>query len=162
LIVFTGPVQTSDHGRPTRRDLLRLLGAGLSAGVLAGCGLLDRADPEPEPDPLLPFLAGTRDLVTAYDGFLAQHPDRATRLQPVRDAHVAHAAALVTLINPPSAAPSAPASSAAVPATLAELKALESGAARTAYDTCLAAPGRRATLLGEIAAARTTHVAVLS
>jgi hypothetical protein len=143
LIVFTGPVQTSDHGRPTRRDLLRLLGAGLSAGVLAGCGLLDRADPEPEPDPLLPFLAGTRDLVTAYDGFLAQHPDRATRLQPVRDAHVAHAAALVTLINPPSAA-------------------LESGAARTAYDTCLAAPGRRATLLGEIAAARTTHVAVLS
>jgi hypothetical protein len=164
LIVFTGPVQISDHGRPTRRDLLRLLGAGLSAGVLAGCGLLDRADPdhEPEPDPLLPFLAGTRDLVAAYDGFLAQHPDRATRLQSVRDAHVAHAAALVTLINPPSAAPSAPASSAAVPATLAELKALESAAAKTAYDTCLAAPGRRATLLGEIATARTTHVAVLS
>lgn len=158
-IVFTGPVRTTDHGRTTRRDLLRMAGLGVSAGILGGCGLVDREKPEPQPDSLLPLLAQTRALVTAYDGFLQQHPDRAARLQPVRDAHAAHVTALEAIIVQPSPGPSA--SPAGVPATLAELKTLESAAAKSAYEACLAAPTQRAVLLGEIAAARSTHVAAL-
>ena len=52
-----------------------MVGVGVSAGILGGCGLLDRDKPEPEPDPLLPLLTQTRGLVTAYDGFLQEHPE---------------------------------------------------------------------------------------
>lgn len=159
-IVFTGPVRNTDHGRATRRDLLRLVGAGVSAGVLSGCGLLDRDGPEPAPpDPLLPLLAETRALVAAYDGFLQGHPDRAARLQPLRDTHAAHVTALAAVVVQPSTGPSASPSDA--PGTVAALKSLESAGAKSAYDACLAAPTERVTLLGEIAAARTTHVGVL-
>jgi hypothetical protein len=158
--VFTGPVQNTDHARPTRRELLRLTGLGLSAGILAGCGLLDREDPVPPADPLMPLLAQARDLVAAYDGYLAAHPERAGRLQPVREAHAAHVTALTAVVVQPSPAPSAASSPA--PATLAQLKAVESAAAKAAYDLCLATAGQRVTLVGEIAAARATHLAVLS
>jgi hypothetical protein len=158
-IVFTGPVRTTDHGRSTRRDLLRAVGAGLSVGILAGCGIFGSDGVGPEPDPLLPLLTQARELVTAYDGFLAQHPDRTARLQPIRDAHAAHVTALAAVVVQPSPgqAPASPA-----PATLALLKALESAAAKSAYDACLAARDERVTLAGEIAAARATHVVVLS
>lgn len=157
--MFTGPVRNTDHGRTTRRDLLRMVGGGVSIGILSGCGLLDRTEPEPVPDPLLPFLAQTRALVTAYDGFLQEHPDRSAKLRPVREAHAAHVTALEAVVVQPSAGPSA--SQPAAPATLAELKALESAAAKSAYDACLAENSPMATLLGEIAAARSTHVVVL-
>lgn len=137
-----------------------MAGLGLSAGILAGCGLLDREDPVPPADPLLPLLTQARDLVSAYDGFLAAHPERANRLQPVREAHAAHVTALTAVVTRPSAAPSAASSPA--PATLSQLKAVESGAAKAAYDLCLTTTGERVTLVGEIAAARATHVAVLS
>jgi len=133
---------------------------GVSAGVLSGCGLLlDRADPEPEPDPLLPLLRQTVALVSAYEGFLAAHPERAARLDPLRETHAAHVTALSAVVVQPSAGPSAAPS--AAPATLAELKALESAAAKSAYEACLATTAERATLLGEIAAARATHVVAL-
>jgi hypothetical protein len=157
--VFTGPVRNTDHGRPTRRDLLRAVGAGLSVCVLAGCGIFEEDRVEPKPDPLLPLLTQARDLVSAYDGFLAAHPDRAARLQPLRDAHAAHVTALAAVVVQPSGAPSAAQS--AAPATLAQLKALESAAAKSAYDACLAASDERVTLVGEIAAARATNVGVL-
>ena len=159
-IVFTGPVRTTDHGRPTRRDLLRAVGAGLSVCVLAGCGIFRSDGVEPEPDPLLPLLTQARELVRAYDGFLAQNPDRTARLQPIRDAHAAHATALAAVVVQPSSGPSTAPS--AAPATLAQLKALESAAAKSAYNACLAAQDERVTLVGEIAAARATHVVVLS
>src|SRR5262245_39252438 len=159
-IVFTGPVRNTDHGGTTRRGLLKAVGSGLSVGILAGCGVFDRTEPEPPADPLLPLLIQTRALVSAYDGFLAEHPDRAARLQPLRDTHAAHVTALAAVVVQPSPAP--PASPSAAPATLAQLKALETAAARAAYDACLAATDQRITLLGEIAAARATHVVVLS
>jgi hypothetical protein len=159
LIVFTGPVRNTDHGAATRRDLLRLVGAGVSAGVLSGCGLFDRTEPQPAPDPLLPLLAQTRALVAAYDGFLQDHPDRAARLQPLRETHAAHVTALAAVVVQLSPAPSA--SPSAAPATIGALKTLESAGATSAYDACLAASAGRATLLGEIAAARATHVVVL-
>jgi hypothetical protein len=136
-----------------------MVGAGISVGILSGCGLLDGDEPELTPDPLLPFLAQTRAMVAAYDGFLQDHPERATKLRPLRDAHAAHVQALEAVVVQPSAGPSTAPSTA--PATLAELKALETAAAKSAYDACLAENSPKTTLLGEIAAARATHVVVL-
>jgi hypothetical protein len=158
-------MQIKDHGRRSRRELLRVVAttgvAGIAAGILAGCGLLDEPDPPP-PHPLAGFLTETERLVAAYDGFLAAQPTSATKLQPLRDAHAAHVTAIRTLINLPSAAPTTLAAP-SPPATLAALKALEKAAAGSAYDTCLTVvPASHATLLGEIAAARSTHLVVLS
>ncbi|WP_051367770.1 hypothetical protein [Hamadaea tsunoensis] len=151
-------MQTPNHraGRP-RRDLLRGLAAIGAAGVLAGCDLL--GDPEPPaPDPLLGFLGQTRALLAAYEATIAAVPDLAGRLQPIRETHAAHVTALTEIIKPPSGTP-VPSSS--TPATLAGLKTAEAAAQKSAYATALSVPAGRATLLGEIAAARSTHLAVL-
>jgi len=149
-------------GGTSRRDLLRALAAVGAAGVLAGCGLL--ATPEPDPDPLLGLLTETQALLAAYDQVIAADPQNAAKLQPVRETHTAHLAALTAMISPPGvqSSPSASASAATSAASVADLKKAESTAAKSAYDACLATTAARATLLGEIAAARATHVAVLS
>jgi hypothetical protein len=160
-MVFTSHVRFQDGA--TRRELLRTLAAVGAAGVLAGCDLLKT--PPPEPDPLLDFLAETRALASLYAAAVATaQPDLANLLAPIRDAHTAHATALTQMINPPSGTPTPPPSGAAsaTPATKEALLAVEKTAAKKAYDTCLTVPASRATLLGEIAAARATHAAVLS
>ncbi|MEV0270830.1 twin-arginine translocation signal domain-containing protein [Hamadaea sp. NPDC050747] len=146
-------------GQPSgtsRRDLLRALAAVGAVGVLAGCDLL--AAPEPDPDPLLGLLTETRALLTAYDQVIAADSQSAAKLQPIRATHEAHLTALTAMISPPT--PSA--TPAASGASVADLKKAEATAAKSAYDACLATTPERATLLGEIAAARATHLAVLS
>jgi hypothetical protein len=152
-------MRTPDHhGRASRRDLLRALAAIGAAGVLAGCDLL--AGPEPEPDPLLGLLAETRALLSAYDAVIAADAQSATKLQPLREVHVAHLAALTAMISPPS--PTAAASATTSPQSVADLKRLATAAAKNAYDACLATTLERSTLVGEIAVARATHLAVLA
>ncbi|NUO55134.1 MAG: twin-arginine translocation signal domain-containing protein [Hamadaea sp.] len=142
----------------SRRDLLRALAAVGAVGVLAGCDLL--AAPEPDPDPLLGLLTETRALLTAYDQVIAADSQSAAKLQPIRTTHEAHLTALTAMISPPTPSATPAASGAAV--SVADLKKAEATAAKSAYDACLATTPERATLLGEIAAARATHVAVLS
>ncbi|MBB5872280.1 hypothetical protein F4553_005714 [Allocatelliglobosispora scoriae] len=149
----------------SRRDLLRTLAAVGAAGVLAGCDLL--ATPAPDPDPLLGFLARTKALVNAYSTAIGSAPPAlVTIINPIRDAHRAHVAALEALIKPPSPSAGAGAPSAAASGTPGDPKvallALEKEGAKLAYETCLVVPAARATLLGEIAAARAAHVTVLS
>jgi hypothetical protein len=152
-------MRTPDHhGGPSRRDLLRALAAIGAAGVLAGCDLL--AAPEPEPDPLLGLLTETKALLAAYDGIIAADAQSAAKLQPLRETHAAHVAALTSMISPPSATPTTSATVTA--ASVADLKKAETTAAKSAYDACLATTPQRSTLLGEIAAARATHLAVLA
>lgn len=151
-------------GGGSRRDLLRALAAVGATGVLAGCDLL--ATPPPEPDPLLGFLTATKALVDTYSVAIDTAPgDLAATLGPIRDTHRAHADALTKLIKPPSASAAPPGSAPSVPASgglKAALLGVEKAAAKSAYETCLTVPAARATLLGEIAAARATHVTVLS
>ncbi|NUT35645.1 MAG: twin-arginine translocation signal domain-containing protein [Hamadaea sp.] len=151
----TEPSAARQLGGATRRDLLRTLAAVGAAGVLSGCGLLSR--PEPEPDPLLGLLLETRALLAAYDAVIAAEPQSAAKLQPLRETHAAHLTELSAMISAPS--PSAAPSAAAT--TVAALKTAEAAAAKSAYEACLATTAPRATLLGEIAAARATHLAVL-
>lgn len=122
----------------------------------------------PSPDPLEPLLAGTVALVTQYDAALARLPELASRLAPLRDAHLTHVAALAALIGRPppatgAATPSTPDPSASseVRGVIAGLRGAEQAAQRTAAEACLAAPARRAGLLGAITACRATHVEVL-
>jgi FtsP/CotA-like multicopper oxidase with cupredoxin domain len=142
----------------SRRDLLRALAAVGAAGVLAGCDLL--STPEPDPDPLLGLLTETRALLAAYDAVIGADAQNAAKLQPIRETHAAHLTALTAMISP--ANPTSTPSAAATAASVADLKKAETAAAKTAYDACLATTAARATLIGEIAAARATHLAVLS
>ncbi|HEX2355843.1 MAG TPA: hypothetical protein VHI50_05235 [Micromonosporaceae bacterium] len=151
--------------RWTRRALLRAAGtgaAGAAASGLTGCGLFD-GDPGPEssPDPLEPLRRDAFRLAALYDAAVVAHPDLAARLNPIREAHLAHAEALATVIGgassaaPDTAAPVAPGGDAK--AALAELRAAEQDAQRTATQLCLEAPASRAALVGSIVAARACH-----
>jgi len=147
--------------------------------------------PTPSPDPLEPLLAGAVALVTRYEAVIARLPQLAGRLAPLRDAHLVHVSELAALIGrpppvtgaaanpatagsaPPNPATAAPATAnpttanpaaadpATVPGAVAELRGAELAAQRAAAEACLAAPARRAGLLGTIAACRATHAEVL-
>ncbi|GAA2513687.1 hypothetical protein [Pilimelia columellifera] len=142
-----------DRQRFTRRAALAAA-AGAVVG-LSGCGLLD-GEPEPDPaqDPLHPLLVETTALVASYDAALASRPS--APLTVIRDTHAEHARALAELIGAPAPSPRPPGAPTPPPGT-ATLRAAERRAQDSAATACLAAPASRATLLGEIAAARASH-----
>jgi hypothetical protein len=154
-----------------RRDALRLIGGGLaaaSAAGVAGCSWFK--DAPPPPDALEPFYQATVDLADRYDAIIAAVPAIADKLSVLRDHHRAHLERLMIVINkkPPSPKPSPAASAVAnLPADAAgaftDLLAAEKAALTDATKGCLAATNPdRATLLGEMAACRATHVEVLT
>jgi hypothetical protein len=137
------------------------------------------AQQQKTPDPLSPFYHDTSALLGRYEATIAAQPGLAERLGPIRDAHRAHLQALAREIgpglDPPSAgrppsadgpsstaAPVAAGEASAGPASLAALATAERDASAAARAACLRAPSYRAVLLGSIAAARASHVAVLS
>lgn len=154
----------------TRRSVL--VGLGAVTATAGGCGLLDSDPPTPPaPDPLEPLLAGTIALAARYDATIAALPALAGRLSPLRDAHRQHVAELSRMIGKPvpSGTPSAPAGSgtpSASPPTdkaaVAALRTAEQQAQQAAVEACLAAPPRRAPMLGSIAACRATHAEALA
>ncbi|WP_231931577.1 hypothetical protein [Micromonospora echinospora] len=152
----------------SRRKLLRtgaLLVLGGATVPVAGCGLLDRDDPPPPPDPLQPLIDGALALAARYRAAIGADPTLTARLTPIADAHHAHATELaaaigVALPSPsPVASTTAPAGDAAT--VLAELRAAEERARAEAATFCAQAPADRAALVGSIAAARATHAEVL-
>jgi hypothetical protein len=156
--------------RFTRRGLLRAGAAGAAGAAagyaLGGCGLLDREpEPAPSPDPLDPVRLDALHLAALCDAAVVAYPALAARVNPIRDAHLAHAAELAraTGASSPASATSAPAPapSGGPKAALAELRAAEEKAQRTATDACLGAPASRAALVGSIVAACATHQEVL-
>ncbi|WFF03451.1 hypothetical protein [Micromonospora sp. WMMD964] len=154
--------QSSGH---SRRKLLRggaLLVLGGAAAPLTGCDLFDRDDqPAPPPDPLRPMVDEALALAEAYRSTATAHPDLAGRLDPIAEAHTAHATELARVIGValPSAGVGAPTTAAGADPTgaLAALRALEKTAQQSASTACAAAPAERAALLGSIVAARATH-----
>lgn len=171
-VVFTMAVRCGPVW--TRRAVLVTAGGAGVAAVLSGCTLFAREQPDdPPPDPLEPLLAATRALAARYQEDIAAHPELAPRLEPIRQAHEAHAEALRELIGP-SPTPSAgsgtwapplatPTRGAEDPAdVLAILADAERAGAREARLACLSAPPERAGLLGSITAARATHAEVLT
>jgi hypothetical protein len=170
-----GRVRLTDDQLPqhsagiSRRGVLRgLIGAAgtLAAGsALAGCDLVSpNGPPSLTTAALDAFLRDTLALAGLYTAVLADHPDLATTLGPVRDAHRAHAAALATALG--RSAATAPPSTAVVPSAQAQALATLATAERTgrdaAIEACVANVARLAPLLGSIAAARASHVEVLA
>lgn len=152
-----------------RREVVRagtLLALAGTIGPIAGCGLFDdEPDPPPGPDPLAPLITGALDLAARYEAAIAAAPKLAGRLEPVAQAHRAHAAELsrITGTPLPSPSPTPPdGSTGRQPAELlAELRDAERQARDDAVKACVAAPADRAALVGSIAAARATHLEVL-
>ncbi len=164
-----GPATLSGvHSGITRRGLLRAVAATASlAGVsaAAGCDLFggsgdSQEDATPE---MRDLLAGTAALAAAYEGAIDRVPSLTNRLTGPRDAHRAHAQALAQALGLPapgtaSGAGSGPSDSAGALAALVEL---ESDGLEAARQACLDGPGRLASLVGTIAAARACHLEIL-
>jgi hypothetical protein len=173
-MVLTWPVRIAraDQNDGVRgRSRRAVLHAGALVAVtaalapLTGCDLFDRDPDPPEPDPLAPLITGALDLAGQHEAAIAGFPELADRLSPIAAAHRAHAAELarVTGVTLPSGtpAPAATTPAADAPGTLAGLRTAEQQAQDAATQACLAAPTKRAALVGSIAAARATHVEIL-
>lgn len=154
-----------------RRTLLSVLaatGVTVAAGGCVAGGTRHAASPTPSgPDPQSRDLADERDLLAAYDATIAAHPDLADRLGPMREDHARHVEALAGLLSA-STSPSASATSVPPPevpaeraGALAALRSAEQNAAAARTDSCVAASGDRAALLGSVAACESSHAAVL-
>jgi hypothetical protein len=135
-----------------------------AAAALAGCDALPTGGGDPgEPHLLEGLLAATVALGDQYEAALAAVPALSAGLQPVLEAHRAHAASLAEAIGvsvpaaspPPSAVPSDRAGA------VAALTASERAGRDAAVAACVEATPRLAALLGSIAAARASHLEVL-
>ncbi|WBB51799.1 hypothetical protein O3597_18125 [Verrucosispora sp. WMMA2044] len=145
-----------------------LLALGGAAAPLTGCGLLDRDEPPPLPDPLAPLLDESRQLAAGLRAAATAHPDLAARLLPLAESHEAHATEIARLTGAATATapPTATAAPSGTPptdrsATLAALRRSERAGREAAIRACATAPAERVALLGSVAAARATHLEAL-
>ncbi|WP_176308706.1 hypothetical protein [Micromonospora sp. NBS 11-29] len=144
-----------------------LVALGGVATPLTGCGLLDRDDAPPEPDALEPLVAESLALEARHRAAATAVPALAGRLNPIADAHRAHADEMRRMIGrpAPSGTPTPGPSGSPVTgraAVLTELRRAEQQGQTNAARACAAAPAERAAMLGSIAAARATHVEALA
>jgi hypothetical protein len=168
-MVLTVRVLMGDgRARYSRRAVLGVALGGLVAAVpLAGCDASEPTQTRKIADPLNPLYRDTAALLARYEAIMTAQPALADRLTPLRDAHREHLRALAREIGPGLADPSPVVSaSGAVPTdarpALDTLRDDERQASAAARAACLAGPSYRAALLGSIAAARASHVEVLS
>jgi hypothetical protein len=172
-MVFTVSMRIGEGGA-SRRTVLRVAaGTALSAAAalgLDGCGL-GSSGPDwiSGPDPLSALHRATRQLAGRYDAAILAQPSLAARLEPLRDNHRAHAAALARELaitdDASTGQPSPDALESALSRsadTLAVLVAAEEAAVTEATVAYLAAPDWRLPLLGSIVACRASHIEALA
>jgi hypothetical protein len=160
-----------NRGTTSRRAFLRgvagVVGTAAAGAVLAGCdpfGGSPSGQNTDQPTALLDFMANTSALADRYDATISAVPSLPGTLGQIRDAHRAHAKALATALGVDAPRSGAPATRPPTdgPAAMAALAAAEKTARDDAVAACLAAAARYAPLLGSIAAARATHLEVLT
>jgi hypothetical protein len=175
-MVLTWPVRNRDTDQnggargPSRRALLRA-GAvaavsAVAATTLTGCDLFGGdGSKRGAADPLAPLITGALDLAARHEATVASQPELADRLNPIAQAHRAHATELARVTG--TTLPSGPATPPASPAgddakgSLAALRAAEQQGHEAAAKACAGAPEKRAALVGSIAAARASHAEAL-
>jgi hypothetical protein len=162
-------VEVHNDAPATRRAFLRgVAGLAVAGAAVAGCDFFGGGGSGPQieqPQPLLNFLTATIALADRYDATMTAVPALAATLTPIRDAHRAHVKALAAALG--TTAPSSPGGPATRPPTdgpsaMAALVAAEKAGRDDAVATCLASVPRYAPLLGSIAAARATHLEVMT
>ncbi|MCC3762185.1 hypothetical protein K3N28_03745 [Glycomyces sp. TRM65418] len=125
-------------------------------GLLVGAAVLAAAGCTREPAKIITSDADlTAALRTARS--LAQGAE-ALGFSDIAEDHLTHAATLERLLRPASIGEEAT----EAPADVAALAEAEAAGSREAADACLATDSDYAVLLGEIAAARAAHAAVLA
>ena len=165
---WTDPVTGGSTSRRTfLRGVVGLVGATAASAALTGCGIFGGGGgPEPpdQPQALLDFLAATSALADRYDATISAIPALIGALTPIRDAHRAHVKALAEVLGTtaPKSAPPATQPPSDGPSAMTALVAAEKAARDDAITACLAAAPRYASLLGSIAAARATHLEVMT
>jgi hypothetical protein len=160
---FAPPVAQADS--VSRRAVLGA-SAALMAGILAACS----SDPQPGPTDSQTAAPDVDDqvrasvledeatLITLYDAVIAAHPSLAEGLTPLREQHVAHAAAMSGASLPPEAAPVV----GSQPQALAALIEAEKQAIGQRTAACEAAAGEDlARTLALIAASEAGHAEFL-
>ena len=159
------------RGSTSRRAFLRgalgLVGTAAAGAALAGCGIFgDDGGPKPPepPSPLLDFMAATSALADRYDATISEVPALIAALTPIRDAHRAHVKALAQALGTtaPRSGPPATRPPSDGPSAMTALVAAEKTGRDDAVAACLAAAPNYAPLLGSIAAARATHLEVMT
>jgi hypothetical protein len=170
-VVTWQDVEVHNWGSTSRRGFLRgvagVLGTAAAGAVLAGCDIFggspSTADSD-QPSPLLDFMGATSALADRYDATIDAVPTLAGTLGPVRDAHRAHVKALATALgtSAPQSAPPATRPPTDGPSAMAALASAEKSARDDAIAACLATTPRFAPLVGSIAAARATHLEVVT
>jgi hypothetical protein len=158
----------SEAPATSRRAFLRgVAGLAVAGAALAGCDFFGGGGGTTEtgqPQPLLDFLTATIALADRYDATITAVPALVATLTPIRDAHRAHVKALAAALgtNAPSAGPPATRPPADGPSAMAALVTAEKAGRDDAVAACLASVPRYAPLLGSIAAARATHLEVMT
>lgn len=151
------------RGLPRRQVLAAIVLAPAVLGGGAGCGLL-RDDP---PDPLVALADQARADAALAAAVVAADVVLTARVEPVRSAREAHAAALTTEIirrdrNATTTRAEAPPAASQLPATLAGLRDAVADAAEGAAAVALRLPADRVGLVASVAACCGAYAELLS
>lgn len=167
------PRSLADAGHPvSRRSVLLATGALLLSAGAGGCGVFDGPGTPPapaQPDPLLPLAAAARTEADLARDVAVAVPQQAAALAAITSDRAAHAQALdaeisraASQFSPP--APSSPSASVPPGPTPPSVEQLRTSLQRSrdaAAQLARSVPAYRAGLLGSIAAACATELAVL-
>ncbi|MFC7753303.1 hypothetical protein [Tsukamurella soli] len=149
---------------PSRRRVLALAGLAVGAPLLlAACDFTPDRSGDPTATTLTTLADQARGDAATATALIATAPDQAAALKLVADQRTAHAKAITDelsrYLEQPAPTPR-PAAPAATP-TLAALLDRLNTAAKAAGDAAVAASGYRASLLGAVSAATSTHAQVV-
>lgn len=147
---------------PSRRRVLTgLVLAPVALAALPGCSAMA----DDGPDPLVALADAARADAALAAAVVAAEPGLAERVDPLRDARTAHAAALdaevARLAGAPTPAPAAAGPPGSAAAELPALRAAVTASAAAAAAAALDLPVERAGLVASVSACCATYAAVL-
>ncbi len=165
MVRVSRAVESLRSSPATRLVVTRRVVLALPALAIAACAS-DPASPELPQAAInegsaLSSAANEAELIAQYDGYIAQFPQLAATLSPLRDQHRAH---LLALGGPAEAIATAAAATqvASAQAAVAQLAEAEKLAAQRRLTDCVATTDESvARILTLIAASEASHVAVL-
>ncbi|MGC3971833.1 MAG: hypothetical protein QM775_32170 [Pirellulales bacterium] len=165
VLVPASPLLSRASVRPSRRTVLALAAAGLGApALLAACDFTPDRSGDPTTAQLTRLAEQARGDAAAATALIATAPAQAAALRLVAQQRTAHAKAITDELSRFLARPAPAPSSSAVPAAAATLSGLIDRlgtAAKAAGDAAVTSSGYRASLLGAVSAATTTHATVV-